>query len=62
MWTIYCGVIALLFIVIKLVNWRLHRLFDTGEVLEDTSSNGSGSNGDSDGSSPEETHITQGYV
>lgn len=31
---IYCPVIAALFIVLKMVNYRLHRALDEGEIVE----------------------------
>ncbi|XP_041121337.1 pecanex-like protein 1 isoform X4 [Polyodon spathula] len=35
---IYCGVIAAVFLVLKLVNYRLHRALDEGEVVERSAS------------------------
>ncbi|XP_061167093.1 pecanex-like protein 1 [Saccostrea echinata] len=35
-WTIYCATIGVFFTVIKLVNFKLHHIFDTSEVIEDT--------------------------
>jgi hypothetical protein len=32
-WALYCGFICLLFGVIKLLNYRLHSMFDTGECV-----------------------------
>lgn len=34
-WTIYCATIGVFFTVIKLVNFKLHHVFDTSEVIED---------------------------
>jgi len=31
---VYCPVIAALFIVLKMVNYRLHRALDEGEIVE----------------------------
>lgn len=31
---IYCPVIAALFIVLKMINYRLHRALDEGEIVE----------------------------
>ncbi|XP_012936159.1 pecanex-like protein 1 [Aplysia californica] len=39
-WGIYCGVICLLFTWIKVVNFKLHYLFDTGEAEEEVPENG----------------------
>ncbi|XP_064603904.1 pecanex-like protein 1 isoform X2 [Liolophura sinensis] len=36
LWSIYCSVIALLFISIKIVNYCLHHMFDTGEIVEES--------------------------
>ncbi|XP_070578980.1 pecanex-like protein 1 [Ptychodera flava] len=34
-WSLYCGVIAVTFICIKVINFQLHKMFDVGEVVED---------------------------
>jgi hypothetical protein len=34
-WTIYCGIIGLIFTTIKVFNYRLHHMFDTSEVIEE---------------------------
>ncbi|XP_055956967.1 pecanex-like protein 3 [Patella vulgata] len=34
-WAIYCGVLAVLFSVLKFINFHLHHMYDTGEVIED---------------------------
>ncbi|GFR62657.1 pecanex-like protein 1 [Elysia marginata] len=31
-WSLYCVIIGAVFVVIKLVNFKLHHLFDTGEA------------------------------
>ncbi|ESO87724.1 hypothetical protein LOTGIDRAFT_79200, partial [Lottia gigantea] len=33
-WAIYCGVVAVLFSVLKFVNYHLHRMYDTGELIQ----------------------------
>ncbi|XP_056022403.1 pecanex-like protein 1 isoform X2 [Ostrea edulis] len=35
-WTIYCATVGVFFMVIKLVNFKLHHIFDTSEFIEDT--------------------------
>ncbi|XP_048259849.1 pecanex-like protein 1 isoform X1 [Haliotis rufescens] len=42
-WTVYCGVIALLFLLVKVVNFRLHHMYDTGDVDEDEPKSDKGS-------------------
>ena len=38
LWIVYCFIVALVFITIKLINWYLHQVFDKGEcVFEDNS-------------------------
>lgn len=34
-WTLYCGIVGVLFIVIKVFNFKLHHMFDTCEVIEE---------------------------
>jgi len=34
-WGIYCLAIAVVFAIIKLINFRLHYMFDTTEVTEE---------------------------
>lgn len=48
-WAIYCCVIGLLFGVIKVVNYKLHHLFDTGEAEEENPSVAAGGSGDNGG-------------
>ncbi|XP_077995058.1 pecanex-like protein 1 [Glandiceps talaboti] len=38
-WTLYCGLIAIVFIGIKIINFRLHKMFDFGEVVNDSTNN-----------------------
>lgn len=35
---VYCPVVAAVFIVLKLVNYRLHRALDEGEIVERSAS------------------------
>ncbi len=35
MWLLYTVVVAAVFTVVKLVNHRLHHMYDTSEVVED---------------------------
>ncbi|CAH1791928.1 unnamed protein product [Owenia fusiformis] len=34
-WTIYCGFIGVLFTTVKILNFRLHHMFDTSECIEE---------------------------
>ncbi|CAG5130530.1 unnamed protein product, partial [Candidula unifasciata] len=45
-WSIYCCMIGLLFGIIKIVNYRLHHLFDTGEAEEECPSGPTSASGD----------------
>ena len=35
-WGIYCAVIGVLFTWIKLINYKLHHLYDTGEAVPES--------------------------
>lgn len=51
---IYCGVIAAMFLLLKMVNYRLHHALDEGEVVEhqakENQSRRGGTEGANDGS------------
>ncbi|KAL5009342.1 hypothetical protein ScPMuIL_014923 [Solemya velum] len=49
-WGIYCGSLGVVLSFLKFVNFRLHHLFDTGEVFEDTSSKANGKDSSGTGS------------
>ncbi|XP_060592528.1 pecanex-like protein 1 [Ruditapes philippinarum] len=34
-WILYCGIVGLVFIVVKVMNYKLHHMFDTSEVIEE---------------------------
>ncbi|XP_074658604.1 pecanex-like protein 1 [Tubulanus polymorphus] len=38
-WTVYCVTISVVFILLKTINFKLHHLFDTSEVIEESSNN-----------------------
>ncbi|BFZ12057.1 hypothetical protein BsWGS_15095 [Bradybaena similaris] len=48
-WSIYCCMIGLLFGLIKIVNYRLHHLFDNGEAEEECPSGPASTSGDTGG-------------
>ncbi|KAJ8308587.1 hypothetical protein KUTeg_013461 [Tegillarca granosa] len=49
-WVIYCSVITVAFIIIKAFNYRLHHVFDTSEVIEETVDDKNSKDGDKDSS------------
>ena len=61
-WYSYCGVIGALFIVLKCINARLHNIFDTSEVFEETASENEDSSdkNDDDDSSKTDTAAPKG--
>uniref|UniRef100_A0A8P4GIL2 Pecanex-like protein n=1 Tax=Dicentrarchus labrax TaxID=13489 RepID=A0A8P4GIL2_DICLA len=46
---IYCGVIAAMFLLLKMVNYRLHHALDEGEVVEHQAKESQGSRGGTEG-------------
>ncbi|XP_054469439.1 pecanex-like protein 1 isoform X3 [Anoplopoma fimbria] len=46
---IYCGVIAAMFLLLKMVNFRLHNALDEGEVVEHQAKESQGSRGGTEG-------------
>ncbi|XP_037603266.1 pecanex-like protein 1 isoform X4 [Sebastes umbrosus] len=46
---IYCGVIAAMFLLLKMVNYRLHHALDEGEVVEHQAKENQGSRGGTEG-------------
>nr|XP_020478517.1 pecanex-like protein 1 [Monopterus albus] len=46
---IYCGVIAAMFLLLKMVNYRLHNALDEGEVVEHQAKESQGSRGGTEG-------------
>ena len=34
-WVLYCGIVGLVFVVVKVMNYKLHHMFDTSEVIEE---------------------------
>lgn len=46
---IYCGVIAAMFLLLKMVNYRLHHALDEGEVVEHQTRESKGTRGGTGG-------------
>ena len=58
-WTVYCGVCGVLFIVIKMINYRLHYMYDTSEMIEEESSeNGASTASEDKNEEPSKTSET----
>ncbi|KAL4237244.1 hypothetical protein ACF0H5_001963 [Mactra antiquata] len=34
-WAIYCGIVGIVFVCVKIMNYKLHHMFDTSEVIEE---------------------------
>ena len=34
-WSIYCGFVGLVFLLLKIFSYRLHHMFDTCEIIEE---------------------------
>ncbi|KAL3873552.1 hypothetical protein ACJMK2_036651 [Sinanodonta woodiana] len=43
-WGLYCGIVCLFFVFVKLFNYKLHHMFDTSEVVEEEEDKGGGKN------------------
>lgn len=59
-WTVYCTIVAVVFITLKAVNVQLHKMFDTGDYFEE-SSDESGKSEDPEGTmrTPQDRAQTQ---
>lgn len=59
-WLGYSVVVAVSFVIVKFVNYRLHHMFDTEEVIEiDSSVNSSDIKSEKDASKTSETAISK---